>query len=135
LTDTKVRVSWRLGAATYSYVGLIERTGAEIDSSTGGVVLHARIIEGPIEILRPGAFVELSVPDLTYENIIVLPETAISHDGVVYIVDDSRLVAREVEVVREFGDKVFIKGDLSPMTEIVTEQFPEIGPGIRVRPM
>jgi membrane fusion protein, multidrug efflux system len=135
LTGTEIRVSWRLGKTAYSYVGLIERTGAEIDSTTGGVIIYAPITSGPTGILRPGAFVEVSVPDVTYDDVIVLPATAVSDGSVIYVVEDSRLVVREVKVVREFGDKVFVTADARPTTEIVAEQFPDIGPGILVAPM
>jgi len=135
LAATEIQVSWRLGATVYRYSGVIERTGAEIDSASGGIVLYAPITSGPTGILRPGAFVEVSVPDVAYDGVIVLPSTALSDDGVIYVVEDSRLVARKVAVVREFGDKIYITSDIRPMTEIVTEQFPDIGPGIRVRPM
>ncbi len=132
LSDTKIEVSWRLGKTTYNYTGTIERVGAEIDSTTGGVILHARITGGPTEILRPGAFVEVSIPDVNYDDVIVLPALAVSADRFVYVVEDSRLVELEVDVVREFGDKVLIRSDLNASASIVAEQFPEIGPGISV---
>ncbi|HJP36291.1 MAG TPA: efflux RND transporter periplasmic adaptor subunit [Gammaproteobacteria bacterium] len=135
LAETEVRVFWRLGTTAYTYVAFIERGGAEIDSTSGGVVLYARITDGPIGILRPGAFVEVSLPDVSYEDVIVLPATAVSDDGIVYVVEDSRLAARQVNVVRKFGGKIFIKADIPASTAIVAEQFPAIGPGILVRPM
>jgi len=135
LAGTEIRVSWRLGKTAYSYTGVIERAGAEIDSTTGGIALYARLTGGPTGILRPGAFVEVSVPDVAYNDVIVLPETAVSGEGVVYVLEDSRLEARKVEVVREFGNKVFITSDIPLGMEIVTEQFPGIGPGILVRSM
>ncbi|HCU89094.1 MAG TPA: hypothetical protein DGR97_04085, partial [Gammaproteobacteria bacterium] len=111
---------------------VIERVGAEIDSTTGGVILYARITGGPTEILRPGAFVEVSVPDVNYEDIIVLPVTAVSPNQVIYVVEDARLVEFEVNVIREYGDKVLIRSKIRPDALIVTEQFPGIGPGISV---
>jgi len=132
LRGTEIRVSWRLGSTSYTYTGSIERAGAEIDSTTGGVVLYARITGGPTDILRPGAFVEVALPDVNYDDVIVLPAAAVSSNGIIYVVEDSRLVEHKVEVVREVGDKVFIKGDFNEETKIVAEQFPDIGPGISV---
>ena len=134
LSGTKINVSWRLGQSTYDYTSVIERAGAEIDSTTGGVVLHARITGGPTKILRPGAFVEVSVPDIRYEDVIVLPASAVSSSGVVYVVENSRLEEHKVNVVREFGDKMFVKSDIGAESLIVADQFPEIGPGISVMP-
>ena len=97
-------------------------------------MIRPRINGGPIEILRPGAFVEITLPDVNYDNVIVLPAAAVSSDGIAYVVQDSRLVELEVEVVRAVGDQVFVKGDLSAESMIVAEQFPDIGPGISVIP-
>ena len=113
---------------------MIERVGAEIDSTTGGVVLYARITGGPIEILRPGAFVEVSLPDVFYNDIIVLPETAVSSNGMVYVVENTRLVERQVEIVYVSGAEIYIKSDIPAGASIVVEQFPDIGPGISVSP-
>jgi membrane fusion protein, multidrug efflux system len=135
LTGTALRVDWRLGDTGFSYSAVIERVGAEIDSSTGGVVVYARVVDGPIDILRPGAFVEVFVPDVIYENVIVLPATAVSDDRTIYLVDGEQLVAMQVEVVREFADQVFIRADIKEQTQIVAEQFPNIGPGTKVRPL
>jgi multidrug efflux system membrane fusion protein len=135
LLRTDISVVWRLGSASYNYGGIVERVGAEIDSSTGGVIIYARLIDGSTDILRPGAFVEVFVPDLLYEKVIVLPAAAVSNDGTVYLVEDGKLVSREVTVVHEFGNKVFVRSDIPPDTGIVAEQFPDIGPGILVRPI
>ena len=134
LSDTKVTVAWRLGGGAYEYTGYIDRAGAEVDSTSGGVELFARITEGPVAILRPGAFVDVAIPGVVYDDVIVLPETAVSDDAVVYVVENSRLVQRNVDIVRESGDEVFVRGDIEPRAAIVAEQFPAIGPGLSVDP-
>lgn len=135
LSDRQIDIAWRLGATAYEYRGRVERAGAEIDSASGGVVLFARITHGPVGILRPGAFVEISLPGIAYESVLVLPEAAVSDDKLVYIVRDERLVPVPVQVLREFGDEFIVTGDIPPSASIVAEQFPTIGPGVAVRPM
>jgi RND family efflux transporter MFP subunit len=135
LSDTQIAIAWRLGATAYEYQGRVERAGAEIDSTSGGVVLFARVTEGPVGILRPGAFVEITLPGVAYESVLVLPESAVSDENIVYIVRDERLVPVTVEVLREFGDEFIVTGDIPPSAPIVAEQFPTIGPGVAVRPM
>lgn len=135
LSDTQIEIAWRLGATAYEYHGRVERAGAEIDSTSGGVVLFARVSRGPVGILRPGAFVEITLPGIAYESVLVLPESAVSDDNLVYIVRDDRLVPVTVEVLREFGDEFIVTGDIPPSAPIVAEQFPTIGPGVAVRPM
>ena len=135
LSDTQIAIGWRLGDEVYEYQGRIERAGAEIDSASGGVVLFGRVTHGPVGILRPGAFVEVTVPGVAYESVLVLPEAAVSDDHIIYIVRDERLVPVEVQVLREFGDEFIVTGDIAPASLIVAEQFPTIGPGVAVRPM
>lgn len=134
LQGKKVTLNWRLGSNSFTYFAIIERVGAEIDSSTGGVELFARIVDGPSEILRPGAFVEVAVPDIDYEDVVVLPATAVSRDQTVYIVENDRLIAKQIRLVRKFADQAYVKGDIPPGAHIVAEQFPDIGPGVAVRP-
>ena len=133
LAGTTVDVVWRLGESRYRYTGVVTRAGAEVDSAAGGVEMYVEITDGPRALLRAGAFVEIVVPDVEYRDVVELPESAIADDGRVYYVDDGRLVAREVEVVREFGDRVLVRGDFPVGAGIVAERFPTIGPGVAVR--
>lgn len=130
--DRPIRVLWRLGGETREFRGIIERRQSEIDATTGGVELYARIegtgIEGP---LRPGAFVEVYIPDRPYPSVVSLPQAALHADDTVYKIVDGRLaVQRVTPVVRQRG-QVLVAG-LEPGTLVVTTRFPEMGPGLRV---
>ncbi len=130
--DRPVRILWRLGGETREFDGTIERRQSEIDAASGGVELYARIkgtgIDGP---LRPGAFVEVYIPDQPYPSVVSLPQAALHPDDMVYKVVDGRLAVQRVRpVVRQQG-KVLVAG-LEPGTLVVTTRFPEMGPGVRV---
>lgn len=126
-------VVWRVGAQEFAFEAVIDRLESEIDAASGGVELYARIHSvGADGVLRPGAFVEVRVPDRVYAGVVPLPESAL-HDGdTVYVVVDDRLVARKVEVVARSGGDILVHGDLEADDMVVTNRFPEIGPGIRV---
>lgn len=127
-----VRVAWRVGPDIRTYTGRIERLGAAIDPTRGGIELFARIdgIDAGTA-LRPGAFVEVDVNDRAFDGVVRLPPAAIGVDGTVYTVVDNRLRAQRVTIVAEDTDTVFVSG-LSAGTVVVTKLFPEIGPGLRV---
>jgi RND family efflux transporter MFP subunit len=130
--DRPVRVLWRLGAEIREFEGVIERRQSEIDPTTGGVELYARIkgtgIDGP---LRPGAFVEVYIPDRPYPSVVSLPQAALHADDTVYKVVDGRLaVQRVTPVVRQEG--MILVAGLKAGTLVVTTRFPEMGPGLRV---
>ena len=136
LAGRKLRVIWRLGGETFEFPAVIGRLGAEIDSSTGGIEMFATLAGSSEDSgLRPGAFVEVAIPDIEYRQVLELPESAVADDGTVYIVVDDRVQPLTMEVVREFGDTVLVRGEMPADAAVVAEQFPGIGPGLKVRPL
>jgi RND family efflux transporter MFP subunit len=130
----EVKVVWRIGKREISYSAVIDRIDSAIDPRSGGVQLYARIeIERARDALRPGAFVEVQIPDRTYENVIRLPKTAIYEGDIVYRIREGRLETASVEVLVRNGSDVLVRGDFSADELIVISRFAEIGPGIRVR--
>lgn len=128
------RVVWRVGPEEFIYDAVIERIDSEIDARSGGVDFFARIENtDPGANLRPGAFVQVNVPDRVYEDVVRLPESALFEGGTVYAVADGVLEPRRVEFVVRDGGDILLRGDLKAGAEIVTTRFPEIGPGIRVK--
>ena len=127
------RVVWRLAGSGIVHDAVIDRLESEIDATSGGVELYARLDGVGVDtVLRPGAFVEVRVPDRIYADVVRLPERALHQGDTVYTVVDDRLEPRVVEVVVRSGEEVFVRGDLAPDDRIVTVRFPEIGPGVRV---
>ena len=130
-------VVWRIGAAAYGFKAVIDRVDGEIDAQSGGVDLYARIIgHGADGVLRPGAFVEVSLDDRLYRDVVRLPESALHDDGAgghqVYVVVDDRLEARAVEVLLRGGNHTLLRGSLKDNERVVVTRLPEIGPGLLV---
>ena len=87
----------------------------------------------------------MSVPDQRYENVIVIPQSALHDRKLIYLVKEGRLIAREVTVQARDGRNLIITGEtlgetpdetpsaLSADDQIVTTRFPEIGEGVKVR--
>ena len=132
--DRAVRVVWRVGGNEFTYDAVIERISGEIDATSGGVDLYARIRNvGRERSLRPGAFVEVYLDDRLYRNVVRLPESALHGEDTVYVAADGRLDAREIELVVRLGNHVLVRGTFAPGERVVTTRFPEIGPGLRVK--
>lgn len=128
------RATWHLGGESLTYEGRVERVIDRIDTSTGGVTIFVRLNDlGVEQPLRPGAFVEVSLPDRAYAGVYRLPATALHGDNMVYAVDgEGRLAARQVQVVARTTDSVIVNGGLAEGQNIVTTRFQEIGPGLKV---
>ncbi len=130
----QVKILWRIGRQQIAYRAVIDRIDSSIDPRSGGIQLYARIeIESARDSLRPGAFVEVQIPDRTYKNIIRLPKSAIYEGDLIYLIRAGRLEPRSVNVLAQDGATVLVRGDVSEDELIVTSRFAEIGPGVRVR--
>ena len=137
LLDRLTEVIWQIGNTTLSFDARIRRVGAEIDAASGGVFLFARLENAGLEMpVRPGAFVKIAVPDRRYDDVIRLPAGAVEGGEAVYKVVDGRLERTRISILRRFGGDVLIVPDqasaLPDGVEVVTQRFPEIGPGLRV---
>ena len=137
LVGLPVEVLWRVGQGTLKYAAMIQRIGAEIKSTTGGVDLFAVIDTGGQQTeLRPGAFVSVRLPDKVYADTLMIPDTALYGEDAVFIVRDARLVRRKVKVVGYSDTNVLFRvDDEYPIAEgdlIVTTQIREGGDGSKV---
>lgn len=136
LLGRPLTLRWRLGTETREFAATLSRVGAEIDPTLGGIAVYATLpADAPRQGLRAGAFVEVDVPDVTYAGVYRLPARALSEDGEVFALVDGRLERVAVEVVRQLGDEVLVRGDLEPSRPVVARSFPGIGPGMRARPL
>ena len=131
------QVVWGVGESDYLFNGRISRAEGRIDAAAGGVRLYASLIGTGLDSpLRPGAFVEVLLPDRGYENVVSLPPAAV-HDAEsggkqVYVTTDSRLQPVDVRVVGRDGARLLIDGGFETGARIVVTRFPEMGPGVKV---
>ena len=126
----KAKVLW----AGKHYDAVLDRVEGEVQAASGGVEVFARLADvSAATNLRPGAFVEVTVPGPVYEGVIRVPEQAVYGGDTVYCIVEDRLDARTVTVVAQVGNDVLIRGNFSENDQIVTTRFPEVGPGLKVR--
>jgi len=90
----KMKVAWQVGNELLEYEAILDRVGAEIDSSTGGMELYAAIKPDAETLLRPGAFVWVHIADKVYSKVFRAPESALYGSNTVYVVSDGRMATR-----------------------------------------
>ncbi|MEL7047685.1 MAG: efflux RND transporter periplasmic adaptor subunit [Pseudomonadota bacterium] len=134
LVGRNVEVSWRLGATTFKYDAVVERVGARIEATSGGVIVFARV-QDPLNPhpLRPGAFVNIQIPDATYKGVAVLPSTALYDGDKVFVIEEGRLKARAVSVVGVNGNSLLFRGDLKSGDRVLTSRISTPGDGVLVK--
>lgn len=129
----KVRVMWRVGEKVLSYDAVIDRVGAEISAASGGVDVYGRlIVEGLVTPIRPGAFVEVLVPDRLYQGVVRLPQSAVFNDNTIYAIVDGRLHPRDITVEAVNGSEVLVKGNVVDGDSILITRFAEVGKSVKV---
>lgn len=134
LIGREVEVVWAVGRSRYVYSGEIERIAAEVASTRGGVEVVARIDPTGSEIqLRPGAFVEIDVPDRLYTESYRIPETALYNGDAVYVIEEGLLSRRPVEVAAFDGEDVIIASGLKDGDVVMTTHLTQADDGVRVR--
>ncbi len=134
LEGRKVVARWKLGEATFAFDAIVTRVGARITSTTGGVDVFARIAtpEQPVQI-RPGAFVELEVPDVSFDDVVRVPSTALYDRDTVFVVVDGRLDPRKVSLIGTAAGDILIRGPLQNGERIVTSRLSTPGKGLAVK--
>lgn len=130
----KLNVVWRLGDKTLEYDATIDRVGAEVNASSGGVEVFARIDNPHDKVaLRPGAFVTITVPDRAFKDVYRLPSAALYAGNTVYVVVDGRLQSRTVDVVGGIEDDMLVTGELGTGQRILSSRISTPGDGVRVK--
>jgi len=128
-----VEVVWTVGNQSFRYQGEIERLSAQITSNRGGVEVIASIETGTGNApLRPGAFVEVIVPDKAFAGSFRLPDTAIYDTDKVYVVREGKLEPRQVSIQAYEGKNVIVTGALQDGDQIMTTRIAEISGGLNV---
>jgi RND family efflux transporter MFP subunit len=134
LIGRQLTANWRLGQTTFALEGKVTRVDSAIDPASGGVEVFAEITGNPGGApLRPGAFVEVLLPDLVYRQVAELPASALFDRDKVYAIEDGRLVERAVALVADRGRQVLVQGDLAAGETILTSRLAEIAPGLKVQ--
>lgn len=134
LAGRDLKVIWKAGREALVYSGVVSRAAPRIETGSGGVDIYVRLqIENVDTPLRPGAFLEADFPDVTYPNVVRLPQTALYEGDIVYVVDDERLTSRTVEVVGRDGAFMLLRGDIGDGEAVLTSRLPQAGEGVRVQ--
>jgi multidrug efflux pump subunit AcrA (membrane-fusion protein) len=133
LIGRELDAQWRLGSTTFPIQGRVVRVESTIDPSSGGIEVYAEITANPDAApLRPGAFVEVVLPDRLHQQVVELPASALFHGDTVYAIEDGRLLPRPVELVADLGAHILVRGKLDAGEPVVTSRLAEIGPGLKV---
>lgn len=127
ISDSKVGVSLSANFAGKKnhWRGDIVRTEGELDPQTRMITVVARVSD-PYDTsadappLAVGLFVDAEIEGKYFDNIFVLPRTALREGGRVFIVTaEDKVAFRSVEVLREQGKAIYISSGLADGDRVI----------------
>ena len=109
------------------------------DSGAVGEGQSGRLLFAAMKDTRgfmPGDFVSLSVTEPIQNYVVKLPASAISANSEVLLVTrEDRLETLHVKLVRRQGNEILVRSRDLANREVVSEQTPVLGAGIKVKPV
>ena len=135
LLNLDITAYLKLSNKDIPFSGKIERINPEIMNIGSGRKLFASINLGENKTLRPGDFVVLEINEPSLKNITVLPSSAVTIDGKIFILEeDNRLKEIEVTILRRQGNEVIVSGAPTDK-EYVMQRSPQLGNGLKIKPL
>ncbi len=124
-----------------TWSGRIVRSEPVVDPRSRMVYLVARVDEPYGEVahrqgqpLAVGMFVEATIDVPTMSGIVALPESCVTSDGRLFLIDaDQRLVAESVEVLHRESNRVIVRGRLAAGQRVCATRLADPVPGMTVR--
>jgi RND family efflux transporter MFP subunit len=122
------------GASTQAE-GVIRRISPAIDPTTRTLAVEA-VFANADRSLRPGAFARGRIVVGEQTGLVQVPESAIfSFAGIrrVFVIDQDKVRARQVEIIRIDGDRAFVRGEVEPGAKVAITQLGKLSDGATVR--
>ena len=140
LMPTRAVVTLKLDdGSEYPLKGDVEFGEVTVDPVTGAVTLRARF-PNPQQVLLPGMFVRVVLPQGTLPRGILAPQQGISHDPrgnatALVIAGGNRVERRQVTVAQAIGAYWAVTGGLRAGDRLIVEGTDNAKPGATVKPV
>lgn len=102
-----------------NWTGRVNRIGQTVDLSTQSVPVFLRVSGRG---LREGLFLETALRGPNYEQVIRIPNTALTQDSQVHIITDGIVQLKAVDVLNYQGEEVLVTG-LEVGDQVIVEQL------------
>ncbi|MEO1274525.1 MAG: HlyD family efflux transporter periplasmic adaptor subunit [Pseudomonadota bacterium] len=115
--------------------GVVDRVGGQVGEGLTGRLVYARLDGSEAQVLRPGDFMSVRLVEPALQNVSVVPAAAVGAESdILLLAEDDRLQAQPVTIQRRQGNEVIIAGAPAGR-EYVTERLPQLGTGVKTRPI
>lgn len=137
-TPTTIELRASLGGRDLVWPARLVRTEGEIDLHTRMMNVVARVDDphgrsGDRVPLPAGLFVRAEIEGRKLDPVYVLPTAALREGNRVYVIEQDRLVFRDVSIVRRGRDEVIVDAGLEPGDRVIVSPIRTAIDGMRVR--
>jgi len=135
----KVNVSIYLSdGSLYKYPGAFNLANREIDATTGSLMIEV-LVENPDREIRPGQYIKVKFPSELMENVITVPQRAVTQLQNLYQVtllgDSNKVITKMVKTGPRIGEQWVITEGLKSGDKVVLLGNKMIRPNTIVKPI
>ncbi|MCB1491485.1 MAG: efflux RND transporter periplasmic adaptor subunit [Rhodobiaceae bacterium] len=135
--DTQVELTLADGKP-YEFKGELTAAEPHVDEQTGVVLLRMQF-PNPDELLLPGMYVQVEMPQGVVQNVVLAPQEAVSRDRrgnpTALVVNAENVVeSRALTVLGDRGDMWIVSDGLKDGDRLIVEGFQKTGVGATVNP-
>jgi RND family efflux transporter MFP subunit len=134
ITGLPVQIVWRSGQTNIACDGEVRRVVAEVAEKSGSMILYAILGEEEMakKQLPIGSFVDIELTSQPVERVVTLPERALYAKDLVYLIEDSKLVSRQVQPLSWSNGEVMISAGLNVGERVLVTHLPNAKAGMPV---
>ncbi len=131
-------VSAAFGGQRYQWDGYVDRTEGTLDEATRTVNVVVRVSQ-PYRTtegrppLMVGTFTEVDLQAMAMDRYVVLPREALREGNTVWIVEQGTLRVREIEVVQEVDEEIYVTNGITENDRVITSTLTVMTEGMSVR--
>ncbi|MFC2967096.1 efflux RND transporter periplasmic adaptor subunit [Acidimangrovimonas pyrenivorans] len=122
----------------YAEKGHLSAAEPHVDELTGVVVLRLEF-PNPDGLLLPGMYVQVEMPQGRAENVVLVPQEAVSRDRrgepvAMVVTAENKVEQRQLHVLRDSGANWVVDAGVKPGDRVIVAGLQKIAPGATVKP-
>ena len=135
LIGRPVTVIWRAGRTSVEREARVTRIAPQASDASFAVFAVLEDGDDGLDVLRPGAFIEVRMRDRVYENAVTLPPSAL-YENAVFVIEDGRLARVPVDILTHSEEGVIVQGDIPPGAQVLSSRLTAASTGqlVEIRP-
>ncbi len=130
-----VQVTWNSGRTHLTFAGKVTRVTPEVADDSNSITLFAGFDDKTVTTgkLPIGSFVDVVLSGHDIERVARVPESAVYDQNHLFLIEDGRLVSRQVQPLTWENGEVLISKGLDEGERILANHLPNAKPGMQVQ--